>query len=154
MEIYGSQNKRKGQYQIIIEMLLVLVGIMIAGYTVSLFTDVKTGANTIAVRDSFTVIADQVVNGVVKASATPNSIQRIRIPGKIAETSYKITLDGAGNVVNVTSLGTGGIIVAKQIFNIGQPNRIRNSEVSGSSLIVEVVSEAGEIRIRRGNWTS
>jgi hypothetical protein len=149
-----SRNKpghgQKGQYMIIIEVVLIIVGILITSYTISIFTDVKTGTTSVAVKDNFGSVADQVLIGLVKVSTNQNAVGRVQIPGKIAETTYKISLDGGKNELTVASLSDSRINATRQIFNIGQVNRIIKSEVASSALVVEVISENGNIRIARG----
>jgi hypothetical protein len=140
----------KGQYQIILEVVLILVGIMITAYTISIFTDMRTGTTSVALKDNFNAVADQVLSGLVRASANSNAVERVHVPGKIADHPYRISLDGASNVLTISSLTDDGIGVTREIFNIGQVNRISSGDVASSALVVEVVSENGNIRIRRG----
>ncbi len=152
--MHSAVNKRKhrykGQYRIVMELLLVLIGILLTGYVITIFTTVRTGTTSIALKDGFGNVADELLNSVVKVSTTPNAIERIQIPGKIAENSYKITLDGDNNQIVVTSLLDNRINITRQIFNIGEVNRISKSEVFSSVLVVEIVLDNGGIRIRRG----
>lgn len=148
----AKQMGKKGQYHILLEMMLVILGILITVYTISLFTDVRTGATKVAVQDNFDLVAEEIATGVIKVSAAENATHRIQIPDKIADASYKIRLDD--NSVIVMNLVDNTVNVTKEIFNIGQVNRIITSEVASASLIVEIVSEDGNIRIRRGNWTT
>lgn len=139
----------KGQYHIVLEVLLILIGILITGYVISIFTDVKTGATSVVVSDNFNIVADQIIVGLVKVSTTPNSIERIKIPERIADVSYRITLDS--NQITVSDFRNSRINATRQIFNIDSVNRISRSEVVSSALVVEVVAENGNIKIRRGS---
>ena len=137
----------KGQYRIIVEIVLILMGILITSFVISSFTTVRASVKNVSAEDGFSAVANSVIIGVLKASENDNSLVRVNIPGKISDYIYKIRLEG--DEISVVSLGNAAVSVQRKIFNITSPNRIITSEVVSSARAVEIVSGGGEIRIRR-----
>jgi len=150
---------RKGQYRIVFEMLLILVGIMITAYVAINFEKVRSRVTETTVEDSFTAVSNTVVTGVIKASENPGSAVTIDIPDKVSDHVYKVVLDMQGNAVHVISLQDSGVNVTRQIFNIGKERY--NSpiqQVVSSARVVNIVYDYdtgckadGCLFIRRGN---
>jgi hypothetical protein len=141
-------TRKKGQYKIVYEVMLILIGIFITGYVISNFTNLQSAMTTITVKDNFNIIADQVMVGIVKVSNGESSLVRIEVPEKVSEFVYEISLTD-GNLT-VKSLNGPPINVTREIFNIGQVNRINQSRVVSSARTIEVVAEYGKIVLRRG----
>ncbi len=137
----------KGQYRIIVEIMLILMGILITSFVISSFTTVQASVKNVSAEDGFGAVANSVIIGVLKASENNNSLVRVNIPGKISDYIYKIRLEN--DEISVVSLGNAVVSVKRKIFNITSPNRIITSEVVSSARTVEIVSSDGEIRIRR-----
>ncbi|MCX6815512.1 MAG: hypothetical protein NT120_01500 [Candidatus Aenigmarchaeota archaeon] len=138
----------KGQYKLIFEVLLILAGIVMTGFVIANFQGMQKAATSIALRDSFNTVANNVIIAVIKASNEENSIIRLDIPDQISSNVYKIGMEG--DLLTVSSVNNPEINITRQIFNIGQPNRISKSEVISSAGNIEVVTENGRIRLRRG----
>lgn len=142
--------RKKGQYRILFEVMLILIGILITGYVISNFGDLQATVTTLAVSDNFNSIANEVMIGLLKASANNGTIVRIPIPDKISGQVYSVAVDGPSNSIRIASLTKPSLFVTREIFNIGQVNRIISSQVVSSARVLEVVSENGYVRVRRG----
>ena len=137
----------KGQYTIIVELLLVLIGIFITGFVISTFNTVQASVTNVSVDDSFNAVANDITIGVLKASLNNNSLVRVSVPNKISDHVYKIRL--GTNEISVTSLKDSGISIRREIFNISLVNRIITSEAASALGAVEIVNDANGIKIRR-----
>ena len=133
----------KGQYRLISEMLLFLIGIMITSYVIINFGSLQTSVTGMATRDP-------VASAIVKVANTDNATIRLVIPVKVSESVYKISIKDQhglffGGIINVTTLD-GAISVERQLFNIDYDNTISNNHIINNS---EVVSSAQLIEIRK-----
>jgi len=139
----------KGQYRILLEVMLVLIGIFITGFVIGSFGTVEASVTDVSVEDGLSSVANSIVIGVLKVSLTNNSLIRIDIPDKIANDVYKIKLDGDLNEVSVESTKDSLLLVKRKIFNIALNRIISTTEVVSSGGVVEIVNDADGIKIRR-----
>jgi hypothetical protein len=141
----------KGQYRLIFEVMLILVGILITSFVVSSFKTVEQSVTTVSVEDNFNAIANNIIIGLLKVSQNKNSVVQIMIPEKISDHVYKIKLEN--NELSILSLKDSKVNITRQIFNINQTNmisRVINSEIVSSAQIVEIINENNNnIKIRR-----
>ena len=140
----------KGQYRIIVEIMIVLVGIFLTGFIISSFSTVQGSATNISSEDTFGSVANNVVIGVLKASLTNNTIVRLNLPSKVSDQTYKIRLDEDENEISVTDLKN-NFNVRRKIFNISLANRVITSEAVSSAGEIEIINDANGIKIRRVN---
>lgn len=143
-----SKVRGKGQSRVVFEILMILIGIIMTSYVIIGFNDIQKSATNITVNDNFNTIANEVLIAVAKVSVNNNSIIRLTIPEKVSDHVYKIVLDG--DSLYVVSLTNPDVNITRQLFNIGQANRIIKSEAVSSARAVEIISENNNIRIRRG----
>ena len=143
-----SKVRGKGQSRVVFEILMILIGIIMTSYVIIGFNDIQKSATNITVNDNFNTIANEVLIAVAKVSVNNNSIIRLTIPEKVSDHVYKIVLDD--DSLYVVSLTNPDVNITRQLFNIGQANRIIKSEAVSSARAVEIISENNSIRIRRG----
>ncbi|MFA4820302.1 MAG: hypothetical protein WC613_05090 [Candidatus Aenigmatarchaeota archaeon] len=143
-----KRDYSKGQYRLISEMLLFLLGIMITSYVIVNFNTLQAGVKTMAVKDQMENVIDTVASAIVKVANTNNATIRVVIPGKVSENVYKISIkdqrDLKGGIINVSALD-GSVSVERQLFNIDYDNTIssnhiiNNSEVVSSAQLIEII---------------
>ena len=152
-----------GQYRIISELVLFGIGIMITSYVIINFTNVQNTIQDVTLKDQFDGIADVVSTSVLKAAECGNCTIRFRIPDKVSDKIYKISIKSeyeasVGGILIINTVD-GKTFLQRQLFNInydnidGSRNIINNSEVTSNAEFVEIVNN-GVITIRRVSLNS
>lgn len=139
----------KGQYRIIVEIVLILMGILITSFVLSSFTTVQTSVKNISSSDGFSAVANNVLIGLMKASENNNTLVRVDVPEKIYDHIYEIRIQG--DELSITSLVDENMGLTRKIFNITSPNRIIPSRVVSSAGTIEILNNDAGIVIRRAN---
>ena len=135
---------RKGQYRIVSEILLFLIGILITSFVIINFNGIESSVKKITVRDQLESVSDTVATAISKVSNAGNATIRLSIPYLISRNQYKILLRSTnGGTLTVSTLD-GTASVSRQIFNIDYDNTNSNNGVINNS---DVVSSAGFIEI-------
>ena len=143
----------KGQYRIVFETMLILIGIFITSYVAVNFENVRVTVTGMAAEDGFTSVANNIILGLEKASENPGSSIAVDIPEKVSGYVYKIDLNLGDNNVTIMALENPGINVTRQIFNIGKGrNYIRTDyQVVSSAGVVNIIYDANtnELEMKR-----
>ncbi len=152
----------KGQYRIVSELVLFGVGIMITIYVITNFNTVQNTVQDVTLKDQFEGIADTVSTAIIKAANCGNCTVRFRVPDKVSDNIYKISIRSvyeanAGGLLIINTVD-GKVSVQRQLFNINYDNIdgsdvINNSEVTSTGQFIEVVND-GQITIRRVSLNS
>jgi hypothetical protein len=138
----------KGQYRILMEVMLFALGIAITSFVMVNFRDLRTSTDEISIKDQLNTVLNSVINAVVKSSLTANSAIRTDIPYTVSGHSYKIFVENK----YLTALDTvdQSIRVSRKIFNIDEPmNRIEGEVYSGAG-VVEVTNDGTKVIVQRG----
>ena len=135
---------KKGQYRIVSEIILFLMGILITSFVVINFGNVENSVRKISLRDQMESVSDTVATAIAKVANIGNATIRLSIPDKLSNSVYIIALrDADGGKLVIYTLG-GNASIERQIFNIDYDNTDSNNHVINNS---EVVSSAGFIEI-------
>lgn len=140
----------KGQYRLLTEIFLFLVGIMIAAFTLTTFANIQEVSEEAALFDQLTGVSNMVVNGMTKA-AESESILRVEIPEKVSGKIYSIRLDDATDSLYVATLEQPRVEITRQLFNISKSHDI-TGEVVSTARFVEIVNDGENIQLKRGSF--
>ena len=134
----------KGQYRLISEILLFLIGMLITSFVIINFNNVQASVEQITLRDQLESVSDYVATAIVKVSAADNATIRLSVPEKMSEKIYSISIkDADGGKLIINTIG-GSLTLERQIFNIDYDNTNSNNHIINNS---EVASSAGFIEI-------
>lgn len=152
----------RGQYRIVLEIMLFGIGVGITSYVVASFSQLQRTVEGSAVQDQLTAVANAVSTAIVR-SVEENRTLFLSIPDKLSEKIYRITFQddnrnacgGTGECYVVVSFPEEGGEVRKKIFNIGSSHIITGDVVSTAGRL-EIVSETAlsgtsKIDVRRAS---
>ena len=140
----NSYRGKKGQYRIISEILLFLVGILITSFVIIDFGNVESSVKKVSLKDQLESVGDTVATAIVKVANVDNATIRLSIPDKVSNNIYKISITSAnGGEMTLTTLD-GTTSVKRQIFNIDYDNTNSNNHVINNS---DIVSSAGFVEV-------
>ncbi len=139
----------KGQYRVVMEVMLFGIGVAITSFVLISFNDLQKTTESVSIRDQMNTVLNTVINGVVKASLTPNTTVRIQVPATISGRTYKFFVQNGKNLT-VVDLKDTTINVSREIFNIDEPNKRVEGESVSSARIVEITNNGTKIIIQRG----
>lgn len=139
----------KGQYRILMEVMLFAIGVAIASFVLISFGDLQESTESVSIKDQMNTVLNVVINGAVKASLTPGSVVRVPIPPTISGRTYMIFVQGDKNLTAI-DLNEPAINVTREIFNIDEPNKRLQGNVVSSAGIVEITNDGAKIIIQRG----
>lgn len=142
-------NYMKGQYRIVLEVMLFAIGVAITSFVLVSFQDMQQNVSDVSITDQLNSVLNNVINGIVKASLNKNSIVRIDIPVTISKKIYRIRFDENSKKLIAQLLQRPDINVTKEIFNI-EEGKIIEGDVVSSAGIVEISYNGTDITIRRG----
>jgi hypothetical protein len=127
----------KGQYRILIEILLFAIGVSITSFIVISFRDVQLFLTERSSESQMESVSNYVSSAIMNIRY--NSTSKIKIPEKISESDYVILADCDESKcqLNVTTVSFNGINVTKQLFNMGLDYIITGS-VAGASKYIEI----------------
>lgn len=140
----------KGQYRLLTEIFLFLLGIIIAAFTLTTFTNIQTVSEEFALVDQLTGVSNIVINGIIKA-AEDESIVRIEVPEKISGKVYSIHLDDITDTVYVRTLEQPNIEISRQLFNISKSHDIIG-EIVSTARFIEIINDGKNIQMKRGSF--
>ena len=135
---------RKGQYRIVSEILLFLIGILITSFIIINFGNVEDSVKKISVRDQLESVGNSVATAIVKVANADNATIRLSIPDMVSKNIYRISLRSTNGGEMILSTLDGNTSVKRQIFNIDYDNTGSNNHVINDS---DVVSSAEFIEI-------
>ncbi len=139
----------KGQYRIVMEIMLFGIGIAITSFVLVSFHDIQKNTDEISVRNQMDTVLNSVLNGIVKSSLTKSSIVRVEIPQTIAGRTYTIFVQNNKNLTAM-DLKDSSINASREIFNIDAPNNRVSGEVTSSARVVEIAYDGSKITVQRG----
>ncbi|MBI4171085.1 MAG: hypothetical protein HY514_05275 [Candidatus Aenigmarchaeota archaeon] len=142
-------NRIKGQYRIIVEIMLFGLGVAITGFVLLSFQDLQKNADEIAIKDQMSTVLNTAINAVVKASLTNNAIIRLDIPVSVSGRTYKLFVENDKNLTAIDLTDT-TINVSREIFNIDEPNNRVTGDVVSSAGVAEISYSGSKIIIQRG----
>ena len=140
----GRFCRSKGQYRVISEILLFLVGILITSYIIINFGNVENTIKKISLRDQMESVSDIVATAIAKVASADNATIRLSIPYLISSNQYKIELKDTDGGKLVVRTSDGNASIERQIFNIDYDNTNSNNHVINNS---EVASSAGFVQV-------
>lgn len=139
----------KGQYRIVMEIMLFGIGIAITTFVIMNFNNLQANIETASLKNQMDPIINDVINAIIKASHTENSTIRIEIPTTISQRPYKLFIEDWENLT-VIDLKDPTINITRKIFNIDEPNKRIEGEVVSGGGIVEVTYNSTNIIMQRG----
>lgn len=138
----------KGQYRVIIEILLFGVGVAITSFVLISFSSVQENTSSISIEDQLDTVINLVINGIIKASLTENSTIRIEIPETISGHTYKLYIENNKNITGI-DMNDPRIKISKSIYNINESVLIEG-EIVSSARLIEISYDGSKIIIQRG----
>jgi len=138
----------KGQYRVIMEVLLFGIGVAITSFILVNFANLQKNTAIVSTEDQMETVLNSITNGIVKASQMPNSIIRIEIPKSVSGKTYKLFIQNKNNIVAVDLEDT-SISVSRKLFNLNESLLIKG-EVVSSAGIVEIKNDGSTIIMQRG----
>jgi hypothetical protein len=138
----------KGQYRVIMEVLLFGIGVAITSFILVNFANLQKNTAIVSTEDQMETVLNSITNGIVKASHMPNSIIRIEIPKSVSGKTYKLFIQNKNNIVAVDLEDT-SISVSRKLFNLNESLLIKG-EVVSSAGIVEIKNDGSTIIMQRG----
>lgn len=139
----------KGQYRIVMEIMLFAIGIAITSFVLVSFQDLQKSTDTISTRNQMDTVLNTVLNGMVKASLTQNSIVRVEIPPAISGRTYRIFVRDGKNLTAMDSKDP-TLNASRKIFNIDAPNNRVSGDVTSSARVIEIIYDGNKIIMQRG----
>ena len=138
----------KGQYRILMEVMLFALGVAITSFVMVNFQDLRDSADEISIGDQLNTVLNSVINAIVKTSLTPNSMTRVEIPYTVSGHSYKIFVEN--KYLTALDLNDQSIRVSRKIFNIDEPSNRIEGESYSSAGILEITNDGTKIIVQRG----
>ena len=139
-----SHFGKKGQYRIVSEIILFLMGILITSFVIVNFGNVENSVRKISLRDQMESVSDAVATAIAKVANIDNATIRLSIPDELSDSVYVIAIREADGGKLVIHTLDGNASIERQIFNIDYDNTNSNNHIINNS---EVVSSAGFIEI-------
>ncbi len=82
----------KGQFRIVEESILFLIGILIVSMVIMSFQSVEKKLKDTSIHDHFLSVASYLENGIMKVSKYDNAEIRLKIPNKLSDRVYVVEL--------------------------------------------------------------
>lgn len=139
----------KGEYRIVMELFLFLIGIIIAVFTLSTFSGLQADTEKVSLEDQLGGVANDIINGVVKA-AENQSIVRVEVPEKLSGKIYSMRFSDAEDALLMRTLELPNIEITRQLFNISKSHDI-TGEVVSTARFIEITNDGRNIQLRRGS---
>ena len=125
----------KGQYILVNEVLLFILGIFIVYFVATSFGNIEEGLNNITNYDHMHSLSEFLVMGMVKAyNSGENASLVLKMPEYFSTETYKIT--ASGNNLTVALASDPRIKVTKELFNISTGKIITGSITSSAQYIL------------------
>lgn len=137
----------KGQYKIVVEIMLFAIGLSITSYVILSFGNVQKSVENVTTIDNMNVVGDVIINGIIKASQTGNSTVKLTIPAQISSSNYRVTIEN--DELTISSIQNPSIFIKRQIFNISQIYSISNRSIASAAKFIEIKSDGNNIWIKR-----
>jgi len=138
---------RKGQHEIVSEVLVFGAGVIIVIFVLTIFEGVSTSVRETSIKDQLEIVSNMVLSGIEKVNALgPNSSIRVSIPESVGDMVYKIDVKDGELILYI--LNNPAINATEKIFNTGQRNIIVKDVVSTTKEI-EIACLGDEIVIKR-----
>lgn len=137
----------KGQYKIVVEIMLFAIGLSITSYVILSFGNVQRSVENVTTIDNMDLVGDVIIDGIIKASQIGNSTVKLTIPEHISSSNYKVTIEN--DEMTISSLQNPSIFVKRQIFNISQIYSISNRSIVSAAKFIEIKSDGTNIWIKR-----
>ena len=129
----------KGQFRIVEESILFLVGILIVSMVIMSFQSVEKKLKDTSIHDHFLSVASYLENGIMKVSKYDNAEIRLKIPNKLSDRVYVVELkNGSILIYDYLKPSTN---ISESLFGMG----------SKKSFSGYVFSSAGYLIIRSSN---
>ena len=136
----------KGQYTLVNEILVFILGIFIAVLAVTSLGSIEDSINSVSTMDTLTAISDYVSAGIANAYENgENSTIILRMPVDISAKACRVRIVDGNLVVSLPE--DERINVTHEIFNISAVKNI-NGEFMSNSPYVTVIHNATSIEIR------
>jgi hypothetical protein len=137
----------KGQYKIVVEIMLFAIGLSITSYVILSFGNVQRSVENVTTVDNMDVVGDVIINGIIKASQIGNSTVKLTIPEQISTSNYEVNIEN--DELTISSIQNPSIFIKRQIFNISQIYSISNRSIASAAKFVEIKSDGTNIWIKR-----
>lgn len=119
----------KGQYRIVMEVMLFAIGVGIASFVFVTFQDVQQSVADMSVEDQLNAVLNKVSSGILKVSLNENSVLLLEVPETISGEPYRI--EAEGGIITATTLKSGAT-VSKEIFNTEEGKIMQGSVTSAT----------------------
>lgn len=133
----NSRERRgmKGQYILVNEVLLFILGIFIVYFVASSFSSIQEGLENITTYDHMNSLSEFFVVGILKAyESGENSTLILKMPEYFSTQTYRITANG--NNLTVAIASDPRIKVTRELFNISASKIITGSITSSVRYIL------------------
>ena len=137
----------KGQHRILMEVMFFAIGLGITSFVVVSFQGVQKDSDSVSIKDQMETVLNNVLNGIVKASAAESSIVRVEIPTVISGRTYKIFVQNGGNL-SITDLKDSSINTTRKIFNIDKSYIVQGEAVSSAGIVL-ITNDGSKIIVQR-----
>jgi hypothetical protein len=125
----------KGQYQIINEFFLFLIGVFVVVFVTTSLNEIQQHLTEMSINSKFEQISNYISSAVVKSiEYEANTTVRIKIPVKINDISYGILINN--NNLTVYDLDNIKRSISSGIFNISSKKNIICDEASSAKYIL------------------
>jgi hypothetical protein len=137
----------KGQYLLVNEVLLFVLGIFIVYFVATSFETIKIGINQVTTTDHMTALSDLFVLGIVKTfEAGDNTSMVFKMPEDLSVQTFRIR--ASGNQLIVSLYSDDRINLTREIFNISTSKVITGNLISSAQYVM-ITNNATHIEIRR-----
>ena len=141
----------KGQYRLVSEILLFVLGILIASFSAFTLSSTETDITEASIEDQMGAISDFLTLAIVKVfEIGENSSIMLKMPRYFSSRVYKIR--GYQGTLVVSLYEDERINVTHEIFNISESKNIIGM-ITSSSEYVMITNNMTTIEIRSGNVT-
>lgn len=134
-EKFRGNSCKKGQYILVNEVLLFILGIFIVYFVASSFSNIQEGLENVTTYDHMNSLSEFFVVGMIKAyESGENSTLILKMPEYFSTQTYRIS--ASGNNLTVALASDPRIKVTRELFNISASKIITGSITSSVRYIL------------------
>jgi len=138
----------KGQYRVVMEIMLFGIGVAIASFVLVVFTNMQNVASDLSTRDQFEMILNSVSNSMISASQSANSTISQQIPPSVSGHTYKLFIQNKSNITAL-DMQDPSVNVTRNVFKLNE-SIILEGEVISSAGTIQISFNGTHLRIGRG----
>lgn len=141
----------KGQYFVVVEVLLFAIGVAITSFILVNFTNIEDSIGRLSMNDQMRSVSDVILNGITQVSSAPADASLVvKIPEKLSDRPYLIQASPSGEEIQIIDVTDRANTLNLKIFNIPEEYSLEvNSISSGSShvRISKLTDDSGRTKI-------